>query len=221
MQYGDRQYFLGPGDVFCCFPNQPHGYFDSVDVEGYMLIVPVNPLLTTYHSIFTYQQPVCPVIHFPQWQEDNLGILLRMALAESEQVSEHVMQGYFIALVGKYISLFELKPSSSVTDHALRNILRYINSHYREPITRKQIAAEVGYNESYISRIFSQTIRTTLPKYLNSLRVYDASRYLAETDMSMAAIASELGFGSVRSFNRVFLEEVGMTPREYRSKERI
>lgn len=220
VQYGDDTYHIAAGDIFFCFPNQPHGYYQSDKVEGYILIVPVKPLLAPYHNTLMYQQPVCPVIHAPQWRTEELGVLIPMALRERDSASANVMHGYLLAIVGKVLDLFELKRSSSVTDDALRDIIIYLNAHYREHISRKQIAAAVGYNESYISHIFSQALKTTLPKYLNSLRIYDASRMLTETDVTVAQIASELGFGSIRSFNRVFLEELGMTPREYRMQER-
>lgn len=217
---GDDTYTITAGDIFSCFPNQPHGYSNSDKVEGYILIVPLNPLLTPYHSVLTYQQPVCPVLRGSDWQNSDLGILIPMVFREKEIASANVMHGYLLAIVGKVLAMFELRHSSSVTDDALRSVISYLNAHYREPVTRKQIAGAVGYNESYISHIFSQALKTTLPKYLNSLRLYDASRMLTETDATVAQIASELGFGSIRSFNRVFLEQMGMTPRDYRIKER-
>ena len=84
-------------------------------------------------------------------------------------------------------------------------------------MTRREIAKAVGYNESYISHLFSETLQTTIPDYVNSLRVYDASRLLVETDLPVARIVAELGFGSIRNFNRVFLKNTGTSPKAYRT----
>lgn len=220
VQCGDDRYEIGPGDIFFCFPNQPHGYVDSDQVEGYILIVPVKPLLAPYHRTLMYQHPVCPVVRQSGWQQGDIGTLLRMAYSERGIVSETVMQGYLLTIIGKLLSLFSLEQGNSGAEDAVRKIILYLNDHYTEPVTRKQIAAALGYNESYISHIFSQTLRTTLPRYLNSLRVYDASRLLTETEMTVAQIAVSLGYGSIRTFNRVFLEETGKTPRDYRQEEK-
>ena len=70
-----------------------------------------------------------------------------------------------------------------------------------------------GYqNESYISHLFSDTLHTTLTDYITALRVNDAVELLTNTDWTIGRIAEELGFGSVRSFNRAFLKRMGMPP---------
>ena len=60
-------------------------------------------------------------------------------------------------------------------------------------------------------------MKTTIPQYINSLRMNDATRLLTQTDLPITQIASELGFGSIRNFNRVFLEHLGTSPKAYRS----
>ena len=116
--------------------------------------------------------------------------------------------------------MMDMEYGKSPTEDAVRNILRYLNDHYKEQTTRKKLAAAVGYNESYISHIFSEKLKTTLPQYLNALRVYDAAKCLRETELTVAEIALSRGFGSIRNFNRVFLAETGKTPRDYRREIR-
>ena len=66
-------------------------------------------------------------------------------------------------------------------------------------------------------KMLADSLKTTLPDYIHGLRAYDASALLLETDWSVARIAGELGFGSIRNFNRVFQKEIGICPREYRN----
>ena len=99
----------------------------------------------------------------------------------------------------------------------LRSVLLYIHGHYREPISRKEIARSVGYHESYISHVFSQVLHMGITQYIHTLRVDDACNFLRHTKMPVTQIALELGFGSVRNFNRIFLKETGKTPKEYRN----
>ena len=52
--------------------------------------------------------------------------------------------------------------------------------------------------------------------YINTLRVRRASRLLEKTDKKIADISEDVGFGSIRSFNRAFLDVMKMTPKEFR-----
>lgn len=58
-------------------------------------------------------------------------------------------------------------------------------------------------------------------KYLNKFRLYHSARLLQENpDYSIETIAQESGIPALRSFHRLFLEEFGVTPMEYRKKSK-
>ena len=54
-------------------------------------------------------------------------------------------------------------------------------------------------------------------KWLNAVRVEKAVSLLPEDSLSLTEIAMLSGFKSIPSFNRVFREEKGMAPGEYRA----
>lgn len=205
------------GDVFFMFPNQPHAYENSRDVVAYLLIVPVRRYLSAYHSILLKQTPVCPILRQGAWDESLLWLVER-AYQDKAQVSETVMQGYLTVIFGKLLESILLREQPAGADEIMRRMLEYINEHYRTGITRQELAKAVGYNESYVSHLFSQTMGITMPAYIHSLRIEDGCRMLLETDMSVTHIALELGFGSIRNFNRVFYKKTGLTPRQYRER---
>ena len=127
------------------------------------------------------------------------------------------MQAYMQVIFGKLLPLLPLCRAEDGKNEAVRVLLEFVGENYRRPLTRGEVARAVGYHENYISHIFSETLHTTLPGYLGALRVYDASAMLLETDLPVAQIAAELGFGSIRNFNRVFQMEMGTSPRAYRT----
>ena len=67
-----------------------------------------------------------------------------------------------------------------------------------------------------LSRICNHQIGMGFNAYLKSLRVTAAMRRLAFTNKGMQEIALGCGFESVRTFNRAFSEETGISPSEYR-----
>lgn len=74
------------------------------------------------------------------------------------------------------------------------------------------------------NRFASFMIRYTgeyFPKYLNKFRLYHAARLLQENpEYGVETVARESGIPALRSFHRLFLEEFGVTPSEYRKKSK-
>jgi AraC-like DNA-binding protein len=52
------------------------------------------------------------------------------------------------------------------------------------------------------------------------LRIAQACRLLVSTDLKVPRICDEVGYTNLSNFNRQFLTETGVTPREYRRRER-
>lgn len=88
---------------------------------------------------------------------------------------------------------------------------------YHEPgYNRADLARELEMPESAISKIINVRFGKTFPQLLNEKRVEDAKRLLTETDAAVKIVASEVGFNSIASFNRVFREISGQSPSQYR-----
>lgn len=216
---GNERFRLGAGDVFVAFPNRIHGYEYSEDIRGYLLIIPMKPYLQAYRKILMNQLPERPYLSAGNWEESGLRELLELAYRDRKKTPEQVMQGYLQVIVGKLLSLLTLTQAPAEGDDVLKRVLMYLNTHYTSPVSRQELAQALGYNESYISHVFAGTMKTTIPEYIGSLRVQDAARLLKQTDYSVTQIASELGFGSIRNFNRVFLKQTGLSPKEYRQNK--
>ncbi|EXX88484.1 hypothetical protein BG53_00245 [Paenibacillus darwinianus] len=96
--------------------------------------------------------------------------------------------------------------------------VRYLERHYREPVTLKEAADRVFLNQAYFSSLFKQRTGTTFVERLTELRVAEAKRRIAMTDEKIAVIAEGTGFLNLRHFNRVFKNETGFTPKDYRER---
>ena len=217
---GSRRYVLSQGDLFVAFPNQVHGFENSGSATGYVLIIPVSPNLSAFHALLEQKTPTEPVIRKEALKESNLFDLLEIACREWRGASANLRQGYILVLMDKLLSLLTLTDAQPVSADALQAVLQYLNNHYTEPLSRSRIARAVGYNESYLSHMFSQVLDTTLTEYITSLRLSEALNLLTGTDLPISRIALQLGYGSIRSFNRAFLQRMGMSPTAYRSARR-
>ena len=90
-------------------------------------------------------------------------------------------------------------------------VLSYIDKHLTEDITETEIAAALYIHPVTLSRIFSKQAKMHIKKYINRRRVILAKQ-LIENGEKITKAAYDLGFGSIRNFNRAFKEYYSYTP---------
>jgi len=98
----------------------------------------------------------------------------------------------------------------------LEEITAYVEAGYRYPISMTVLADKLGYERHYLSRFFRTSVSLHFTTYVDSYRVEEAMDLLRRTGLPMATVARHCGFGSVRTFDRVFLKMTGQTPTAYR-----
>ena len=100
------------------------------------------------------------------------------------------------------------------------NVFRYIEENYSNPISLPEAAAASGYVPTYFSRVFKSCTGMTFYDYLTLFRVRKAEAALIASSDSIASIAVECGFSSVKTFDRVFKEHAGISPLKFRKMHR-
>lgn len=81
---------------------------------------------------------------------------------------------------------------------------------------RAALAREMQLSENVISRVINIAYDKSFPRLLNEYRVEDAKRMLQNSEIAVGVIASEVGFNSIATFNRIFKEVEGVPPSQYR-----
>lgn len=88
---------------------------------------------------------------------------------------------------------------------------------YREMnFNREQFAKKLDVAEHVLSRAINQALGKNFNELVNGYRIDEAKQRLVSEATSVTAIAFEVGFSSIASFNRVFKAMVGRSPTEYR-----
>lgn len=108
----------------------------------------------------------------------------------------------------------------SDADHITKDVIRYIQLHYKEDLRITQIAEDLQISENYLSRTFNSCVGVSIPNYINNFRIGKAQDYLKNTNMKIYEIAQALGYNSVSYFNTAFRKVTSVTPAQYRHKYR-
>lgn len=97
-----------------------------------------------------------------------------------------------------------------VTDYIKNNLTA-------DDLSQGAMAEMAGISRDYFSRIFRSVTGTNYSKWLNMIRLEKATALLTDSELTLTEVAMRSGFQSISSFNRVFHEEKGMSPGEYRA----
>lgn len=96
----------------------------------------------------------------------------------------------------------------------------YIARCLRKPITIQQMAEDLGFNRSYLSRHFHEVTGLTIQEYIRRQRLQKAANLLRFSEETIGSIAFYMQFGSAGKFAYWFRKEYGMTPSEYRREKK-
>ena len=97
-----------------------------------------------------------------------------------------------------------------VTDYIKNNLTA-------DDLSQGAMAEMAGISRDYFSRIFKNITGMNYSKWLNMIRMEKATELLSHNNMTLTEVAMYSGFKSIPSFNRVFHDEKGMAPGEYRT----
>lgn len=95
-------------------------------------------------------------------------------------------------------------------------ILHYIEAHYHEPITPRDVAAALHYSLCHLTHVTQRTLGASPGDLLLRRRIAKARRLLQETALPVARIAARVGFTDLAHFSRRYSQVMGVSPTQYR-----
>ena len=99
----------------------------------------------------------------------------------------------------------------------VRQITDYIDRHYTEPLTLKELSDRFYISPSSISHIYKRETGVSPMQYVIHRRIGEAQTLLMDTHIPIHMIEEQLGFGSSCHFSAMFKKYVGISPKEFRS----
>lgn len=183
--------------------------FDRTDV-GPLFHQSLNLLISHESRQLSVDVPANERCHW----EDRFRYLLSIGDREAEHAAMHAVLkscvSDFLRLLRQGIQL----PNSDFD--TVQSVLSYIERHYQEPITLRDVAEATNFSPAYLTDLVRR--RTSLPihRWIVHYRLAAAKRLLEDTGMPVSAIAAEVGFGDSSHFCRQFNRVTGLTPGVWR-----
>ena len=145
--------------------------------------------------------------------------LLRKMLFEQshdDPLSRFAVRVYLLELLTSLARIRQTLQPFEMNQVRADRIRAYIDDHYYEPLSARQLADRMNISVRYMDTIFKEQYRMTPLQYLAEVRMERAKELLAGTDKDIASICFEIGYENLSTFYRVFKNMVSLSPHKYR-----
>ncbi len=227
---GER-FRLGEGNLFLVRQGDMHNIYSSKhDPLRYLCIGftfnRAHGDFAKYEALANFYEQVGPCVARDLYDSYHL---LSAAISEISSLRElgEEMFGAFVrqTLISTYRSFVgkkrvdhrEFLPQNSINP-LIYEMTRYIDENPDKPLG--EMGSALGYSYSYLSRLFSAHMGSTLRQYYDRRRFERAVELLGES-YSLAVIAEKLGFADAPTFCKAFKKYYNVSPGEYRKRQKI
>jgi AraC-like DNA-binding protein/CheY-like chemotaxis protein len=105
---------------------------------------------------------------------------------------------------------------AALTPDIIDQVTAYIDENYMLDIGIGQIAEQFNITPNYLSTLFHRKAGTNFMSYLKMVRMHKARELLTDPNIQIQQVAEQVGYLSTRHFARLFAEQFGCLPSEYR-----
>ena len=200
---------LHEGEALLIFPNQLHA-LDS-EKSRHMLCIFSPDLVRAYSSKTEKSLPKSNLFTPDKYLIEALD-------KTPENAKTIAKKGLLYSLCAAFDENIEYQPRKSGQKSLLSKIFAFVEENFSGECSLEELSARLGYDYAYLSRCFKKAAGISYVAYLNIYRLNKACYLLDNTDKSILPCALEVGYSSLRTFNRNFKNQFGVSPAEYRKK---
>lgn len=216
------------GDICLFMPGELHGFVSQGKNSIFVMKAQIfsafgQPTFTDLSNIRLKKNVISP--------EDEPYQKLLFFIEQIEQEHKEKKPGFeyavnalaweacTVALRGVGFHAVTTKQSAQIADSMklLRHVEQFVEQHFMHAVTLDDMAEYCNFSKYYFAHYFKKVTGLSFFHYLTAFRLERALERIKTTDASMTEIAHSCGFGSSRSFNRLFKKHFGKTPTEFKN----
>lgn len=128
-----------------------------------------------------------------------------------------------VAAKEEKINILDKNGSDTVSQKLLK-FMETEKPYLDEELSLQKLSSLMNISTHQLSQTINQALHTNFYKFVNAYRIEDVQKKLRDPEFekySILGIAFESGFNSKSTFNKIFKEETGMTPSEFKKSGSI
>lgn len=205
-----KESVLHRGEAMLIFPNQLHSL--ESERSRHLLCIFSPDLVRAYYSKTEKSLP-----------KSNLfspdGYLLEKLDKIEENARSIAKKGLIYSICAAFDENAEYQTRKTDQNGLVSKIFAFVEENFDGKCSLEELSARLGYDYAYLSRSFKKASGISYVSYLNAFRLNKACYLLDNTDKTILQCALEVGYSSLRTFNRNFKDRFAVSPAEYRKKE--
>ena len=195
--------------------------------DKFMNLLPDNDIFRNFFIASLYKETENPYLLFHTNSTSFLIAHVLPIMREYQRNSRYkntmltsLISVFFVELLRKHEKDITI-PSINLTSGSenIFFILEYLQKNYAT-ITLSHLAEFFNYSERQMQRIILKSTGLSFGDNVKKLRMQNAAELLKNTDMTVAEIASELGYYDSSNFRQAFKKYYQMSPHEYKARKR-
>lgn len=202
-------YTIKKGQCLLIMPNQIHSYFTKKYSKTFILIFAYSYVATFYKYSLLYCSKK------PYFNLENEERILEVLQSDENIYLQKSILYYLVFLY----SSGESVPRDNKYNTLMQRVLIYVDKNYHQKLTLKNLSTELGYDYHYLSGVINEGFGSNFLSYVNEYRINKICEIMMnDTQTPINELAYNVGYSSLRTFNRNFVKYKKMTPFEYRKK---
>lgn len=169
-----------------------------------------------------------PVVFRPENREGSqiqsiLNVMLSEFIqAERERIpqNEPLLAGYLHQILFLVAYSNNTYVPYDYADERITKIIQHINENFNHIDDIEEVAEKFYISKFYLCRFFKKKLGISLVSYLNKIKIMEACRMIQNGETNLTEIAIKCGFNSSSYFCKVFKNEKGISPTEYRKRHK-
>lgn len=186
-----------------------------------------NDVLSDFFMRTLYKSKTHPYLLFRPGNDQELRNYIGYAFQEfhgnrqyKNRMLNSVINAFFIVLLRNHGDNVIIPSSDTESSNQnLIYILKYMQEHYAT-ITLKELSSFFNYSERQLQRIIKSSTGMNFSENVQKLKMNQAARLLGNLEISISAVAEELGYSDAGNFRHIFKRYYGITPLEFRDQQR-
>ena len=203
----DKLYNAKEGDILIIFPNQIHS-FETDGTSAIDLVIFSPEMVGRFSTDYNGRVP-------------RTNILKDTEIDSSELKTEnmYLQKAILYHALGVFTEQTEFENAYISGDYKLiHRILSFVETHYSECCSLKEVSKVLKYDYAYLSKQFIKSMHMSYTEYLNRFRISKACYMISNENTPIGEVYAKCGFENARSFNRNFKRYTDITPSEFKSR---
>jgi AraC-like DNA-binding protein/uncharacterized protein YxeA len=210
--YDDKSFNAKAGDVVFLDCHKMHGYKSDGELQSLWFHFDGN-MSSEYFNLI-YENRGCVITLNNSYSVQKYMYEIYNSYKAEKPINEALISAYISRILSEFFTSSEQTSDNEIS--IIEKAINYINNHYDNTLTLKNLAQNVNLSPFYFTRFFKKETGYTPYEYIIKTRLNNAKILLKTTDLSIKEIAFKCGFTTESSFINCFKKNTLITPGHFR-----